>query len=146
MILNQVESLLYICLDISFTIVFGSLAKGAFPHFFTDDSAAGYVCRHLYLVSIIFSILSLIIVCLFKKIEEKMKFISVYASICHIVIFGILTIISYYVSKQIQLFFSNIIWLIFSFFSLLIFVFTLMMSIKKKDELIDEDNKNIQLF
>ena len=129
-----------------FGLLFGIWAKGAFKWFFADDESAGYICRHLYLISILFSLASLIIVCLFNKIEAKMKFISVYASICHIVIYVTLTIISYYVSKTILPFFSNIIWLIFSFTSVIIFAFTLFMAIKNKDELIAQEEKENSIF
>ena len=87
-------------LDLYFSVLFGTWAKGAMKCFFLDDEASGYASRHLYLVSIIFSYLSLIVVCLFNKIDEKVKFVSVYASICHIVIFSILTIVSYYIAKD----------------------------------------------
>ena len=143
-LITLLSILLGVC--VYFSLIFGMTAKGLFRYFFKNDSAAGYVCRHLYLVSIIFSLGSLIIVCLFNKIDERMKFISVYASICHIVIFSLLTIISYYVSQNIVAFFSNIVWLIFAYFSLLIFGFTLLMAIKNKENLIEEDDKNIELF
>lgn len=128
-------------------IQYGIYAEGLFQYFYISDVACMYVCRHLYAVCIIFSILTLMLISLFNKINEKIKFVSLYVSILHIVIYFVLMIVSSYVSTNALPFFSNVIWLTVAFISLPIFVFTVVFAFKNQEVLeVKEDKENLELF
>lgn len=128
-------------------IQYGLYAKGLFQYFYISDVACAYICRHLYAVCIIFSILTLILISLFNKINENIKFISLYVSILHIVIYFVLMIVSNYVSTNALPFFTNVIWLTVAFISLPIFIFTVLFAFKNQEVLeVKEDKENLELF
>lgn len=133
--------------DVFFTIQYGIYAQGLFGYFYTSDVAAAYICRHLYAVSILFSISTLILLCLFNKIGEEIRFVSLYVSILHIVVYFILIIISLYVNEKILAFFANVVWLAVCFASIPIFIFTLVFALKNQEVLVQkEDKENLELF
>lgn len=138
---------LFLSFDFYLCIKYGNLSKGLFSSFYTSDVASLYVCMHLYPVTMLFSILTLIILCLFNKIDERIKFLSFYVSILHLMTYSILMIISRHIDVKASLFFTNIIWLTVAFISLPIFIFTVVFAIKNQEVLeVKEEKKQLELF